>query len=42
MTLEQEQQAHYKTKSSLQADLQDSKEKLASAKEDLDRVGKRS
>ena len=41
-TLEQEQQAHYKTKSSLQAELQDSKEKLASAKEDLDREGKRS
>ena len=41
-TLEQEQQAHYKTKSSLQAELQDSKEKQASAKEDLDRESKRS
>ena len=40
-TLEQEQQAHYKTKSTLEAQLQESKQKLASAKEDLERESKR-
>ena len=41
-TLEQEKQAHYKTKSTLEAQLQTVKEKLAYAKEEQERDSKRS